>query len=92
MLLETYIQARLRSCNTVHSESWIGDLKKAVADLSGSPTAQKSSAEVGASLDTLGKAFADSDLDKAKESFATAVGALQTWIGDAGLTSQIKGL
>ena len=61
MLLETYVQARLRSCNTVHSESWIGDLKKAVADLSGSPTAQKSSAEVGASLDTLGKAFADSE-------------------------------
>lgn len=78
--------------NPCCSESWIGDLKKAVADLSGSPTSQKSSTQVSATLDSLGKAFADSDLDKAKESFADAVGALQTWIGDAGLTQQIKGL
>lgn len=74
------------------SESWIGDLKKAVADLSGSPASEKSSGQVGSTLDTLGKAFADGDLDKAKESFAEAVGALQTWIGDAGIAKQIKGL
>ena len=81
-----------KPCFCFCSESWIGDLKKAVSDLSSSPTTQKSSSQVGATLDSLGKAFADSDLDKAKESFADAVGALQAWVGDAGLTSQIKGL
>ena len=63
-----------------------------MADLSSSPTTQNSSGEVSSTLDTLGKAFADNDIDKAKESFANAVGALQTWIGDAGLAQQIKGL
>lgn len=74
------------------SESWIGDLKKAVADLSGSSASQRSSSKVGSTLDTLGQAFASNDLDKAKQSFASAVGALQAWVTDAGLTEQIKGL
>lgn len=67
-------------------------MKKAVADLSSSESAQKSSPDVLDSLDALSKSFKKGDIESAKSSFSTAVAALQAWIGDAGLSNQIKGL
>jgi hypothetical protein len=82
----------LKSLANAASESWIGDLKKAIADLSSTEASQSSSGNVTSSLDALGKALGGGDLDKAKDSFSSAVSALQTWVGDAGITQQIKGL
>ena len=69
----------------------MADLKKAVGD-SKSSAAQQSSSKVISSLDDLGQAFSGKDLEKAKTSFENAVAALSTWVSDAGLAQQIKGL
>jgi hypothetical protein len=82
----------LKALANAASESWIGDLKKAIADLSSTQASQSSSAKVSSSLDTLGKALGGGDLDKAKDAFGSAVSALSTWVADAGLKDQIKGL
>lgn len=80
------------SGNLACSDSWVVDFKKAVGDLSSSPAAQKSSTEVLSSLDALSKTFQGGDVQKAKSTFVATVSALQTWIVDAGLSNQIKGL
>jgi len=74
------------------SDGWIAELKKAIADLSSTQASQSSSGKVSSSLDALGKALGGGELDKAKDSFSSTVSALQTWVGDAGLLQQIKGL
>lgn len=73
------------------SEAWVTDLKKAVGDSKTSAT-QQSSSKVISSLDKLGQAFSGKDIEKAKTSFEDAVAALSTWVSDAGLGQQIKGL
>ena len=62
-------------------------MRKAVGD-----SKSQSSSRVLRSLDDLGQAFSGKDLDKAKTSFENAVAALSTWVSDAGLSNQIKGL
>ena len=63
-----------------------------MADLSSTQASQSSASKVNSSLDALGKSLGGGDLGKAKDSFASAVSALQGWIGDAGIKDQIKGL
>ena len=74
------------------SDSWIGDLKRSVSDLSTSDAAQKSASSLVQTFESLNASFKGGDLDGAKASFSSAVDALSTWVADVGLASKIKGL